>query len=215
YDSSTGVWSGLSLASGQSVTITLTGTIDPTATGSLTNTVRVDPPAGVTGPNLTNNTDSDTDTLTPQADLAITKSDSATSVVPGGSTTYTIVVSNTGPSAVTGASISDPLPAGVTSATWAFASQTGGGSVTGPNGGSGALATTVDLPVGASVTFTFTVHVSPSATGNLTNTATITPPAGVTDTNPANNSASVTDTLTPQADLAITKTDGKSSAVPG
>src|SRR5581483_9914437 len=98
YDSSTGVWSGLSLASGQSVTITLT------ATGSLTNTVRVDPPAGVTDPNLANNTDSDTDTLTPQADLAITKSDSATSVVPGGSTTYTIVVSNTGPSAVTGAS---------------------------------------------------------------------------------------------------------------
>ena len=29
----TGVWSGLSLAAGQSVTITLTGTIDPAATG--------------------------------------------------------------------------------------------------------------------------------------------------------------------------------------
>jgi len=215
YDAATGVWSGLSLASGQSATITLTGTIDPMATGSLTNTVRVDPPAGVTDPNTANNNGSDTDTLTPQADLAITKSDSATSVVPGGSTTYTIVVSNTGPSAVTGASVSDPLPQGVTSASWAFASQTGGGSVTGPSGGTGALATTVDLPVGASITFTFTVHVSPSATGTLTNTATVTPPAGVTDTNLANNSASDTDTLTPQADLAITKTDGKTSAVPG
>ena len=72
------------------------------------------------------------------------------------------MVSNAGPSAVTGASVSDPLPAGVTAATWAFAGQTGGGSVTGPTGGSGALATTVDLPAGATVTFTFTVQVSPA-----------------------------------------------------
>ena len=40
------IWSGLSLAAGQSVTITLTGTIDPAATGSLTNTAHVAPPPG-------------------------------------------------------------------------------------------------------------------------------------------------------------------------
>ena len=216
YDPATGVWSGLSLASGQSVTITLTGTIDPAATGALTNTARVAPPAGVTDPNPANNNDSDTDSLTPQADLAITKTDGVTSVVPGGpSTTYTIVVSNAGPSAVTGVSVSDPLPAGVTAATWTATTSSGGGVVSGPTRGTGALATTVDLPVNATVTFTFTVQVSPSATGTLDNTATVTPPAGVTDTNPANNSASDTDTLTPQADLAITKTDGVTSVVPG
>ena len=47
------------------------------------------------------------------------------------STTYTIVVSNDGPSAVTGASVSDPLPAGVTAATWTVAGSSGGGTVTG------------------------------------------------------------------------------------
>src|SRR5213078_3799000 len=83
YNSGTGVWSGLSLASGQSVTITLTGTIDPTATGSEVNTVTVSAPAGVTDTDLSNNQFVDTDTLTPQADLSVTKTDGKTSVVPG------------------------------------------------------------------------------------------------------------------------------------
>ena len=125
------------------------------------------------------------------------------------------MVSNDGPSAVTGASVTDPLPAGVTAATWTFAGADGGGTVTGPTSGTGALATTVNLPVGATVTFTFTVQVDPSATGSLTNTATVSPPAGVTDPDPADNSATDTDTLTPQADLSITKTDGVPTAVPG
>ncbi len=215
YDPTTGVWSGLSLGQGQSVTITLTGTIAPTATGTLTNTVHVAPPAGVTDTNLANNNDSDTDTLTPQADLSIIKSDNVTSVVPGTSDTYTIVVSNHGPSAVTGASVSDALPAGVTSATWTQTDSSGGGTVTGPTSGAGALATIVDLPVDASVIFSFTVQIDPSATGTLTNTATIKPPPGVTDPNPANDTSTDNDTLTPQSDLSITKTDGVTSLVPG
>ena len=215
YDPATGVWSGLSLATGQSVTIPLTGTIDPAATGSLTNTATVSPPAGVTDTNPANNSASDTDTLTPQADLAITKTNTVTTVVPGTSDTYIIVVSNLGSSAVTGASVADQLPAGVTSATWTATDSSGGGAVAGPSSGSGALATTVDLPVNATVTFTFTVQVDPSATVSLVNTATVSPPAGVTDTNPANNSATDTDSLTPQADLSITKTDGVLSVVPG
>src|SRR5262249_51532893 len=64
---------------------------------------------------------------------------------------------------------------------------------------------TVDLPVNATVTFSFTVQINPSATGSLVNTATISPPAGVTDPNLSDNSDTDTDTLTPHADLAITK----------
>ena len=50
--------------------------------------------------------------------------------------------------------------------------------------------------------------MSPSATGLLVNTATVTPAAGTTDTNPANDSATDTDLLTPQVNLTIVKTDG-------
>jgi uncharacterized repeat protein (TIGR01451 family) len=63
YDPVSGLWSGLSLASGQSVSITLSGTIEPIAIGELTNTVVVLPPAGVTDPNFTDNTFIDTDFL--------------------------------------------------------------------------------------------------------------------------------------------------------
>jgi uncharacterized repeat protein (TIGR01451 family) len=215
YDPLTGLWSGLSLAAGQSVTLTLTGTIDPAATGTLTNTAHVAPPAGVSDTNPANNTASDTDSLTPEADLAILKSDGVTTVVPGTADTYILLVGNFGRSAVNGATVSDPLPAGVTAASWTFAGATGGGTVSGPTSGTGALATTVDLPVGATVTFTFSAQVSPAAAGTLVNTATVTPPAGVTDPDPANNSATDTDSLTPRADLAILKSDGVTSVVPG
>jgi uncharacterized repeat protein (TIGR01451 family) len=85
--------------------------------------------------------------------------DTKTSVAPGTDTTYTIVVSNTGPSDVTGASVSDPLPAGVTAASWQFDGGTNGGSVFGPTSGTGALAATVNLPVNATVTFSFTATI--------------------------------------------------------
>jgi Domain of unknown function DUF11 len=100
-----------------------------------------------------NNTAADVDTLTPRADLAIIKTDGVLAVVPGTADTYTIVVSNPGPSAVTGAT-----------ATWMATGFTGGGSVSGPASGSGALATTVDLPVNATVTFSIRARPVRSAT---------------------------------------------------
>ena len=73
------------------------GTVVAGATGSLTNTATVSVGAGVTDPDSGNNTATDTDTLTPTADLVITKTDGATTAIPGTSVTYTIVASNAGP----------------------------------------------------------------------------------------------------------------------
>src|SRR5204862_674245 len=70
--------------------------------------------AGTTDPNNGNNSGSDTDTVTRSSDLSATKSDGVASVVAGTSTTYTITVKNNGPSDVTGATVSDVLPAGLT-----------------------------------------------------------------------------------------------------
>jgi uncharacterized repeat protein (TIGR01451 family) len=215
YNPVSGLWSGLSLASGQNVSITFTATISPSATGTITNTATVAPSAGVTDANPGNNSASDTDTLTPQADLAITKTDGVLAAVPGAPDTYTITVSNSGLSAVTGASVFDALPAGVTGATWTQTGSTGGGSVSGPTSGVGALAAIVNLPVNATVTFSFTPTIDASATGSLANTATVTPPAGTTDPSPGNNSFTDTDNLTPRADLSTTNSDGVTNFVPG
>ncbi len=87
-----------------------------------------------------------------------------------------------------------PLPPGVTSATWT-SSITGGASAT--SAGSGAISDTVNVPVGASITYTVVAKIPVTETGSLTTTATVTPAAGVTDSNLANNSASDTDTQAP------------------
>src|SRR5262245_636295 len=62
YDRVSGHWSGLSLANGQSVSITLSGVVG-IATGTLSNTVTVAAPAGMTDTNLGNNAATDADTL--------------------------------------------------------------------------------------------------------------------------------------------------------
>src|SRR5436309_1195384 len=120
-------------------------------------------------------------------DVGVTKTDGSVTAVPGLSTTYTIVVTNTGPSTATNVTVSDPLPAGVIAASWS-----------GSNGhsGTGALSDTIaSLAPGASVTYTMTVQISDAATGALVNTVTV---VAAGDTNSANDSATDTDTLTPQ-----------------
>ena len=96
---------------------------------------------------------------------------------------------------------------------WTCIAAGGGGC--GAWGGSGDIATTVDLPVGASATYTVTGVVDAAATGTLTNTATITAGAGTSDSDGSNNSATDTDGLTPEVDLVIVKDDGATTAVPG
>jgi hypothetical protein len=62
YASATGTWSGLSLASGQSVTLMVSGTA-PNATGTLTATAEIAPAASVGDPASGNNRSSDRTTL--------------------------------------------------------------------------------------------------------------------------------------------------------
>src|SRR5207249_1248755 len=121
------------------------------ATGNITNTATVTVPAGVLDPNSGNNTATDVDSVTPTADLQISKTDGLSSVKPGQSIAYTIVVTNAGPSAVTGATVADPLPNGLTGATWTCAASPG--SSCGAPTGSGSINTTVNLLSGGAATF--------------------------------------------------------------
>ena len=74
--------------------------------------------ATVTGdqpdPNLLDNTGGADVFVEPEADLAIVKSASAVTVPAGGTVTYTLLVTNDGPSTAPAVVVDDPLPAGVT-----------------------------------------------------------------------------------------------------
>src|SRR5437660_1649169 len=74
---------------------------------TLTNTATIDS-SPVPDPNTANNTASDTDTVTKSADLGITKSDSPGTVIAGGTLTYTLTVSNAGPSTARTDTVSHP-----------------------------------------------------------------------------------------------------------
>ncbi|MCB1643327.1 MAG: DUF11 domain-containing protein, partial [Xanthomonadales bacterium] len=197
---------------GGTVTFSATCAIDLAATGTLDNTVTIAGAAGSTDPVAANNSASDSDTLTPQADLAVTKDDGVTSATPGGSVTYAIGVSNSGPSDAPGSSVTDSFPAACTTVNWTC---TGAGGGTCTAAGTGNIADTVSLPVGGSVSYSATCDIDMMATGTLVNTATAAVGAGVTELDPANNSATDSDTLTPEHNLSISKTDGVTSAIPG
>ena len=155
-------------------------------------------------------------------DLSITKTDNdggssitstAGTAVPGTSISYTIVASNSGPTAANGASVTDALALNPDISTDTWTAKGSGGASGFSASGSGNISDSVNLPAGGSVTYTVVATIQSSAMGTLTNTATITPPPGFTDDNPGNNSATDTDTLKPTDDLSITKTDNDHGSV--
>ena len=139
--------------------------------------------------------------ITFPADIAVTKTDGKTSYTAGSTNVYTITATNNGPFGAQNVTVADPLPSGITTASWTC-SATGGGTCAAS--GTGAINdATVDLPNGATVTYTMTMTVPAGFTGSLTNTATVTVGSSNTDPTPGNNSA--TDTDAPSADLTIAK----------
>jgi uncharacterized repeat protein (TIGR01451 family) len=198
------------LANGQVATVTFQVTVAPGASGNLANGANVTPPVGTTDPVPANNSSTVTVTVTPVADLAITKTASTTTPNAGGTFTYTIVIGNNGPSAVTGATWTDTLPVGLGTITNIVPSA----GITASAAGS-TISGTSTLANGQVATVTFQVAVAPGATGNLANVATVTPPVGTIDPNTANNSNTVTVTIGQVANLSVTKDNGTNSLVAG
>ncbi|MGC8639135.1 MAG: Calx-beta domain-containing protein [Isosphaeraceae bacterium] len=178
------------LAAGAKVTLTIT--VTPTATAV------VDSPLADTAkinglqddPNPTNNTSTINNlTVNPAVDLAITKfSASPTTVQIGDDLTYTIDVTNNGPSPATGVTVTSPLGAG---ASYVTGSGTVSPAGTASLQGSNVMANLPTLASGASATITYTVVPSLIETLNASTSVTATE----TDTVPSNNSAATTTTV--------------------
>src|SRR5262249_59186033 len=109
-------------AATQSATLALRALV--AQAGTHTNTATAASP--VPDPNQPNNTGSADVEAVRRADLAITKTDDAVAVVAGTSTTYTITVTNAGPTAVEGAGVTDAFPAALTGVTWTCSAGPGG-----------------------------------------------------------------------------------------
>ena len=137
-------------------------------------------------------------------DLAVTMTDGVESYVPGQPLTYTITVTNHGPDAVTGATFTDAIPPQISRWSWTCVEAGGASGCTEAIGTTTGYNATLDLPVGATITYTVVAQTHPSATTMLTNTAAISAPIGTDDSNPANNIAADENNATPEADLTLT-----------
>lgn len=113
---------------------------------------------------------------------------------PGELRTYTIVVSNAGPFGVQGARVLNQVPEGIASGTvtWTCGNEQNGG-VCSEGSGAGGIDSAIDLPAGATLTFSLTLMVADSFAGNLVNLVQVVPPETAVDNNPADNTATDSD----------------------
>src|SRR3989454_6351664 len=185
-----------------SASFTIVVTVNSGTTGTLTNS------ASVTGnePDLApgNNMATAMTMVLAQTDLAITKTDAPDPVVAGSPLTYTLMITNNGPSSSTGATVVDTLPLGVTFVSAPGCTFTSPSTVTCPVG---------PLALAASASFTIVVTVNSGTTGTLTNSASVT--GNEPDLAPGNNMATAMTMVLAQTDLAITKTNAPDPEVAG
>jgi uncharacterized repeat protein (TIGR01451 family) len=189
----------------QNTSVVYSIVVTPTANGLLTNVARV--AADQPDPDTSNNTFTATTTVSPLADLQITKTGPAGSVVVGTSFNYTFTVKNNGPSNATGVTIHDTLPAGLRFSSGSQCSAQAQGRQVTCNVGSLAKDGV------ASRTIAVTADSSLTDGALLTNTATVS--GTETDLIGANNSSSIQTSFIRRADLGIIKTDSTDPVVAG
>ena len=126
------------------------------------------------------------------ADLKITCTDNKTTVAAGSLNTYTITVTNTGLENVNGAVVTDTFPAQVQNVSYTATGKTG---ATGFSAGSGNINQSLNLPPNSSVTYKATGFINGNSGTVISNAANVSVPAGVSDPNTADNTATDKETI--------------------
>jgi hypothetical protein len=131
------------------------------------------------------------------ADLQVTITDGLFFYPAGRTLTYTVVASNNGPDPAAGTQISAAFsPQQLASWSWACARQDNGASGCDSAGNSNVnFGDIVDLPPGASITYTVTAAIRANPSGSLSTTVSIREPVTVLDPVQGNNSATDTNEL--------------------
>jgi uncharacterized repeat protein (TIGR01451 family) len=130
---------------------------------------------------------------------SLSKTVGSTTIAVGGTTSFTIVIGNAGPSTMTTASIVDTLPANLTATRWSAHVQGGASVPTAFNLSGTTVRGSVTIPGG---TVSVTIVVRPQPAGGYTNTVTLTPLSGVT--NLGSTTATAPGTATSVSDLSVT-----------
>lgn len=192
---------------GQTRTFTLTANVDEAAAGTVTNSGSVDSAGTELDPS--DNSDSATITLTPDFDVVVTKSVNISAPRPNENVTYTVNLTNAGPSTAPNVVLSDTIPTGLT-----FVSGTLEGQAA-TSDGTNVSFPSISLDPGTSLEASLVFTVDANATGLITNTASVPDLSGEGERDVTNNSDNVQIDVVPQVDLQVTKTVSATEAIPG
>jgi uncharacterized repeat protein (TIGR01451 family) len=206
---------GSNLATGTSLasrTFTLVVKVNAATAGNTVISGSVTISSTTTDPTPGNNTATSTVTVL-VADLAITETPASSLTSPGRTISYTVVVTNNGPSPAT------PAWTQVTPTNTTFASLTnpaGWNCVKPAVGATGTVTCTATsaLASGGSGSFTFVVTVGAAVANGTVISGTATVSSAVSDPNSANNTATSSVTVS-IANLGITQTPGSPNTSPG
>lgn len=209
YNSANGQWSLGTIANGASATLALTARA--TTAGALVNTAEITASSAfdvdsTPGNNVLAEDDQESVTVNVEAaDLSLTSVTDRTSAIVGENVTYTLTLSNAGPSAATGVAVSTVIPAGLT-----LVSNV-------PSAGSfnGSVWTVGTIAPGTSATLALTTRVD--TIGNKTVVAQVSASNQSDPDSTPNNSVATEDDQTSAtvivaaADLSLTKTASTST----
>ena len=229
YSSSTGIWTIGTVAPDATATLQIAALVNSgTAGNMITNTVTIGESSTETDSDLANNTASATLTVAGggggcgsscpvYADVSVQKTADVTSTVEGGTIDYTITATDLGPATSTDVVATDTLPSGLT-----FVNATASVGTYSTSTGAWTIGT---LTANATATLQIAATANAGTGGTtITNTAVIGESSTETDTNPGNNSSSVSVYIEPNtgcgsscpvADIAIEKTVDDATPYPG
>ena len=171
------------------LTITINGTA--ISTGTITNTATIAPTntSETTDNNAANNTSSASITVAAtgtSADLSIVKTTTTPNVNVSDTVSYQLTITNAGPDPVTGATITDTVPSGITNVAWMCTAT--GATCNATSGTGNAIQLTADIPVNGAITID--IDGEAASSGTITNTASVS--STINDPDPANNQSAAT-----------------------
>ena len=189
---------------GETITILIRGTVSPAETRKIRNTATV--VSATPDPDLGNNSSTAIAETTTSADIAVVKTSDPNPVDAGSTLSYTIVITNNGPSFAQNVIINDEIPAGLTNVVY----STDAGNTWVDWTGSYTIGT---MAAGASVTVIAQGMVMQGASGSISNTAIVT--STTDDPNLDNNTSTSVANVNYSADISVIKTAGTDKATAG
>ncbi|MCK7555991.1 DUF11 domain-containing protein [Chitinophaga sedimenti] len=153
------------------ITLTIRGTLPSSLPNTnILNSASVTLPSGITDYNPSNNVSEITTGVVLRPDIVITKTAPAVANA-GEPISFTVNVTNNGPSDAYSVNITDAVNAAITNVNWTGTAANGATISSGGTGSVNNLAAVADIPAGANVTFVITGIINPDFAGNIDNQA--------------------------------------------